>query len=244
MRGLLGLAGAAAIAGTMLSAGTASAATCGQAGTGNFTEVGTTISEGVCYTAYTDSVYNDWSVAQAFAVSLGGNLGTIVDQTQYNAVAALLASLPADFSPSTTTPGKDYSGAWIGLRTAVNNGFIAAQVSDLKWVDGNASTFVRSTNDLWQGNAGPGSAISNNNPSGCSSAGTCRDVYTLMDGAGGLDTAAAFSTDNPSLMIGAIVESLATPLPAALPLFAGGLGAFGLLGGWRRKRKAAAIVAA
>jgi hypothetical protein len=30
----------------------------------------------------------------------------------------------------------------------------------------------------------------------------------------------------------------ATPLPAALPLFAGGLGALGLLG-WRRKRKAA-----
>jgi hypothetical protein len=34
----------------------------------------------------------------------------------------------------------------------------------------------------------------------------------------------------------------ATPLPAALPLFAGGLGAMGLLG-WRRKRKAAAIAA-
>jgi hypothetical protein len=30
-----------------------------------------------------------------------------------------------------------------------------------------------------------------------------------------------------------------TPLPAALPLFATGLGALGLLG-WRRKRKAAA----
>ena len=34
----------------------------------------------------------------------------------------------------------------------------------------------------------------------------------------------------------------ATPLPAALPLFATGLGALGLLG-WRRKRKAAAIAA-
>jgi hypothetical protein len=33
--------------------------------------------------------------------------------------------------------------------------------------------------------------------------------------------------------------SSATPLPAALPLFATGLGAFGLLG-WRRKRKNAA----
>jgi len=34
-----------------------------------------------------------------------------------------------------------------------------------------------------------------------------------------------------------------TPLPAALPLFASGLGALGLLG-WRRKRKAAAALAA
>src|SRR5262245_4868001 len=33
-----------------------------------------------------------------------------------------------------------------------------------------------------------------------------------------------------------------TPLPAALPLFAGGLGALGLLG-WRRKRRAAALAA-
>ena len=32
----------------------------------------------------------------------------------------------------------------------------------------------------------------------------------------------------------------ATPLPAALPLFAGGLGALGLLG-WRRKRNAKAV---
>ena len=37
-------------------------------------------------------------------------------------------------------------------------------------------------------------------------------------------------------------EVAATPLPAALPLFAGGLGALGLLG-WRGKRKAAALVA-
>ena len=39
------------------------------------------------------------------------------------------------------------------------------------------------------------------------------------------------------------LESSVTPLPAALPLFATGLGAIGLFG-WRRKRKASASVAA
>jgi hypothetical protein len=38
------------------------------------------------------------------------------------------------------------------------------------------------------------------------------------------------------------IDPLTTPLPAALPLFATGLGAMGLFG-WRRKRKAADIVA-
>jgi hypothetical protein len=39
------------------------------------------------------------------------------------------------------------------------------------------------------------------------------------------------------------VVTAETPLPAALPLFATGLGALGLLG-WRRKRKSAAAIAA
>jgi hypothetical protein len=37
-------------------------------------------------------------------------------------------------------------------------------------------------------------------------------------------------------------QDLATPLPAALPLFASGLGALGLVG-WRRKKKASALAA-
>jgi hypothetical protein len=44
-----------------------------------------------------------------------------------------------------------------------------------------------------------------------------------------------FTVDNVSVS--------ATPLPAAFPLFATGLGALGLLG-WRKKRKNAAAVAA
>jgi hypothetical protein len=39
---------------------------------------------------------------------------------------------------------------------------------------------------------------------------------------------------------GQMTEQVETPLPAALPLFATGLGGLGLLG-WRRKRKAKAV---
>ena len=52
--------------------------------------------------------------------------------------------------------------------------------------------------------------------------------------------ASANNTDNPGVWSSAAV---ATPLPAALPLFVSGLGALGLLG-WRRKRKAAVLAAA
>jgi len=50
----------------------------------------------------------------------------------------------------------------------------------------------------------------------------------------------AFTISAPHLSQGG--NASATPLPAALPLFAGGLGAFGYPG-WRRKRKVQAAVA-
>ena len=47
--------------------------------------------------------------------------------------------------------------------------------------------------------------------------------------------------DFDDMVVRIAAAPIATPLPGALPLFAGGLGALGLLG-WRRKRKAAAVV--
>ena len=47
-------------------------------------------------------------------------------------------------------------------------------------------------------------------------------------------------TSAPTFNLAFSLEGDQTPLPGALPLFAGGLGALGLLG-WRRKRKAAAV---
>jgi hypothetical protein len=53
----------------------------------------------------------------------------------------------------------------------------------------------------------------------------------------------ASSSAGVNLCLGGDGCVAATPLPAALPLFATGLGALGLLG-WRRKRKAAALATA
>jgi len=49
--------------------------------------------------------------------------------------------------------------------------------------------------------------------------------------------------NDPGTWAGPNQPIASTPLPAALPLFAGGLGVMGLLG-WRKKRKAAAALAA
>jgi len=62
-------------------------------------------------------------------------------------------------------------------------------------------------------------------------------AYVLLDLDGG------FAGDQHLLVNNFTVNGdvFTTPLPAALPLFATGLGALGLLG-WRRKRKAASVV--
>jgi hypothetical protein len=55
-----------------------------------------------------------------------------------------------------------------------------------------------------------------------------------------INAGAVFSDTDYSTFV--LSATSATPLPAALPLFATGLGALGLIG-WRRKRKASALAA-
>jgi hypothetical protein len=70
---------------------------------------------------------------------------------------------------------------------------------------------------------------------------TTQAGITLAGGATcGLSTACSGTTGET---FGANFESAATPLPATLPLFAGGLGMLGLLGGRLRKRKGSAATA-
>jgi hypothetical protein len=56
----------------------------------------------------------------------------------------------------------------------------------------------------------------------------------------GVFYAAMYTQPAPGGVITATFTDTTTPLPAALPLFATGIGALGLLG-WRRKRKAQAV---
>jgi hypothetical protein len=68
----------------------------------------------------------------------------------------------------------------------------------------------------------------------CASAGCTPDNVWSVNGGGKLATISQFG--NIEIAIGPPVPVDTTPLPAALPLFATGLGALGLLG-WRRRRK-------
>jgi hypothetical protein len=71
---------------------------------------------------------------------------------------------------------------------------------------------------------------------------TTTNPGSLVDFTGGVIFSGSAQGDGffSAAMSGTI--SAETPIPAALPLFASGLGAMGLLG-WRRKRKGAAIAA-
>ena len=72
-------------------------------------------------------------------------------------------------------------------------------------------------------------------PPFCSNIGPCEIVFLPL----GVTYTAFLNEDQ---QVGTLADPSTTPLPAALPLFASGLGALGLLG-WRRKKKAAAIAA-
>ena len=81
------------------------------------------------------------------------------------------------------------------------------------------------------------------------SAGSDRAFFAFTVDSSGLNPVFSIAdlssvTDNTKVFTGTgtVTVAATTPLPAALPLFATGLGALGLLG-WRRKKKAVALAA-
>jgi uncharacterized protein YndB with AHSA1/START domain len=73
---------------------------------------------------------------------------------------------------------------------------------------------------------------------------SCTTVFPTACISASIAETGASQTVNAGLadLIVSFASDVEVPLPAALPLFASGLGALGLLG-WRRKRKAAALTA-
>jgi hypothetical protein len=71
---------------------------------------------------------------------------------------------------------------------------------------------------------------------------TCCSLRMSDPNFAGLSNNPGSVADDPNAGLTFTLVPEVVPLPAALPLFAGGLGALGLLG-WRRKKKAAALAA-
>ena len=67
-------------------------------------------------------------------------------------------------------------------------------------------------------------------------------LYIVVGGAGVSDALFGYSWGSSGGGGSFVWEEVATPVPAALPLFATGLGGLSLLG-WRRKRRGAALAA-
>jgi len=152
---------------------------------------------------------------------------------------SFLASLPANTNSQAT--GVNNSGMVVGFYLASGNYSAFTDVGGTITsflVPGSVSTQALGVNDLGQivgdyidgsgtmfGFLDTGGAFTTINPPGATS--------TTANGINDLGQIVGFYTD---ATLG-FETTAATPLPAALPLFATGLGGLGLLG-WRRKRKA------
>ena len=158
----------------------------------------------------------------------------LANQTYYLNIEAINAGGPGGFIGSFTLTGPNFQFAnggqtlstdttnWFGTYNNSNSDTSASQswvtpnggVAEMTYVSGWGTPLASGALWIWPSDPSSSSAGL--------SCGTCTvDLQTVITYTG----------------------VSATPLPAALPLFASGLGAMGLLG-WRRKRKAAALAAA
>lgn len=145
-------------------------------------------------------------------------------------------------SPSGYITYAPHSGNYFAaLGTTGGDGVLSQTVADTTGQSYDLTYFLASNGAspsdfsvAWDGTTLPGSALTDPNSSG-----SYVEYSFLLTGTGS-DTLAISERDDPGYMAlddVSLTGASATPLPAALPLFATGLGALGLFG-WRRKRKA------
>ena len=189
----------------------------------------------------------EWSAAASvFGGSATASAVATIDVTTLNDISLGLPSTNPVFSSLTMT----VSGATVGNGTFTLSDFSSA----VAWgTDGVTLDFTRqlvgqsTPGGPWGGDWYTGGDCSgcdfnlfNSNPSAPNGI----EPFFMATNGGTGDPLQLYSFEPVSGSTCSLTEfCAATPLPAALPLFVTGLGALGLFG-WRRKRRAAAIVVA
>jgi len=192
----------------------------------------------------------------AGAVTLSTGVGTLgSSETNWQ----LISSPPGSPSLTIVSSAQDYAGAWVAAPAGSNwitpyagggttaTGEAPAGAYDysltfgnpggsvaIQWSSDNGATFSLNGNLLSStGSAGYGSLVSFLIPAALFQGSNVFEVVVQND---------PFDGPNPTgLLVSADVS--AVPLPAALPLFASGISALGLLGWRRKKRKPVALAA-
>jgi hypothetical protein len=176
-----------------------------------------------------------WTVYNSFTLS---NTDTVTGLTYDSQFLSGLASyVSTNWSIWSTNPytsfasGPAYSGTLTGVNSADANSMTLTTITGL--------SVVLTAGTYWIGLSNNLSGSDDQSSYGAvSSLNTGTSTYQLLGDGERLNNPAnqeAFTIDGTSGIS-------ATPLPAGLPLFAGGLGAMGLLG-WRKKRTTAAFAA-
>ena len=154
-------------------------------------------------------------------VDFNGVGGAPADQVSGNLIYTAdspLGVITSFSSVSLNIAGHNYTTAEVGYMTvSPTRGLIGGVLNGVNQINGGTTDFMLSYR------SDPMSAVS---------------LYYSV-GAGPFWSTTEFSTFIVGEREPLFTAPIATPLPAALPLFATGLGALGLLG-WRRKRKLAA----